>query len=200
MRHRYVSVLLLSPLVAVASVGCGGRTNSLTAPSSIQATAGSAILASPAVHTAAGSRSAKVIATSVQVPFAATVFADWTSEWVELSGNIHVVSHATPLPICQSGEPCLSVSLHTNLDGIKGVGLTTGDRYSLRLVESHLSHVDLEIKDLINEIYQVRLRENAVKDGVQGSQDYELRITANLNKAADMIDTLLCVVSFSCGE
>jgi hypothetical protein len=189
MPHRYVAMSLLSLIIGVASVGCSGPTSSPSAPSSIQATAGSVSLGSPAVHTAAA---AKVITTSVQVPFAASAFADWTSEWVELSGRIHIVSQVTPLPICLSGAPCLSVTLHTNLDGIKGVGLTTRRPYSVELVKSQLSPVEVAIGDILNDIRSIRLREQGVKQSIEESQDYDLLITANVNAAAESYAAILC--------
>ena len=79
--------------------------------------------------TLAGQAPPRIVTTSFQVPFTDTVFVSSTSEWVALSGRIHILAEVTqPSASC---NPCHDVPLtvHTNLDGVSGVGRATGRRY-----------------------------------------------------------------------
>jgi hypothetical protein len=73
---------------------------------------------------------AAVVTTSLQQPLTATVFFRATSELVDLTGNIHTVAHVTTDPTCFPPGPCVvRISIHTNLDGVTGIGQMTGMRY-----------------------------------------------------------------------
>jgi hypothetical protein len=78
----------------------------------------------------AGIAQARVVTTSSQQSFTATVFNSATSELVDLAGNVHILAKVTPDPTCFPPVPCVvPINIHTNLDGVTGIGQMTGRRY-----------------------------------------------------------------------
>ena len=45
-------------------------------------------------------------------------------EFVTLSGRIHIVTE-----VSHQGDPIVPIAVHTNLDGVSGIGQITGNRY-----------------------------------------------------------------------
>ena len=88
-----------------------------------------ALITMVALSMMGGLAHAAVVTTSLQQPFVATVFFSATSEFVDLTGNIHVVSQVTTNPACFPPDPCVHITLHSNLDGVTGIGESTGMLY-----------------------------------------------------------------------
>jgi hypothetical protein len=59
--------------------------------------------------------------TDLQVPLTGTVFYDLSDESLPLTGWLHINTQLTPRG---------AVSVHANLDGVSGIGETTGIRYN----------------------------------------------------------------------
>lgn len=84
--------------------------------------------------------------------------------------------------------------VHTNLNSVKGVGKTTGVDYKVDLLRAQLVGVEVEIKTLLFQIELKRQQEADIKNDIQDSQDYEGRLTFNLNAAGEAYAAILnCV-------
>jgi hypothetical protein len=78
----------------------------------------------------AGMAKADVLTTTFQMPFKVTVFNPATSELVDLAGQIHIVALVTINPCFMPG-PDTPITLHVNLDAVKGTGRSTGMSYTM---------------------------------------------------------------------
>ena len=82
----------------------------------------------------AGQATAKIVTSSLQLPFMIDVFVGNVPqpEMVTLSGKIHILTHVTqPGDPCSPGDPCrgVPIGIHTNLDNVEGMGKVTGMTY-----------------------------------------------------------------------
>ncbi|HEY3137300.1 MAG TPA: hypothetical protein VGL29_14825 [Blastocatellia bacterium] len=88
-----------------------------------------------ALPSAGGAAGSSHVTTSLMIPLNGSVFVNLgtQSEQVNLSGPIHLLTQVfQPGVPCQPGDPCRSsVSIHTNLAGVMGVGETSGLIYRL---------------------------------------------------------------------
>jgi hypothetical protein len=87
-----------------------------------------ALMLSPVVRTAPAEAKATTVTTNEKIPLDMPVFVPCANggvgEVVWLSGTLHLLSHAT-----DDGSGGFHVSIHSQPQGVSGVGLDTGDKY-----------------------------------------------------------------------
>jgi hypothetical protein len=128
------------------------------------------------------------VTTSLRVPYTDTAFANWTNEWVDVSGSIHVVSQVTETDQCETGSECLSMEIRTNAQGVSGTGLTSGARYvgvDAEVVSRQLVRVSDEVQRVLNQIELMTLCQTGEQNDAKDRSERDQAILNNLQVTLD---------------
>ncbi len=89
------------------------------------------MLAAVMAEAPASALAGSLVTTSLRATLVGSIFAN--NEWIDLSGDTHLLIQALPTDPCTPTDPCRQppIRVHVNMAGVTGIGRTSGQQYVL---------------------------------------------------------------------
>ena len=105
------------------------------------------------------------------IPFnASDVYVPCTDELVDFTGSVHIHGNTVMTP---NGN--IHVNIHQNLQGVSGIGQTSGDSYNY--IGAYHEHFN----GVVGETYSQNLTSKIISNGTQWNHLHNYHVTVNAN-------------------